>query len=92
MMSGVLLLQFHDDVSDGEAVEWILYDIRWKVALNLPLDYAGFDPSALSVFRTRLVEHNQERIPAPDSSFSKAKIAKASKTTSPIGCHGSILW
>ena len=22
----------------------------------------------------------------------KAKIAKASKTTSPIGCHGSILW
>jgi len=61
MMSGVLLLQFHDDVSDGEAVEWVLYDMRWKVALNLPLDYAGFDPSSLSVFRTRLVEHNQER-------------------------------
>lgn len=60
MMAGVLL-QFHDDVSDGEAVERVLYDMRWKVALNLPLDYAGFDPSRLSVFRTRLVKHHQER-------------------------------
>jgi hypothetical protein len=61
MMSGVLLLQFYDDVSDGEAVERVRYDLRWKVALNLPLDYEGFDPSSLSVFRTRLVEHHQER-------------------------------
>ena len=61
MMSGVLLLQFYDDVSDGEAVERVLYDMRWKVALNLPLDYADFDPSSLSVFRTRLVKHNKER-------------------------------
>jgi transposase len=61
MMSGVLLLQFHDDVSDGEAVDRVLYDMRWKVALNLPLDYAGFDPSSLSVFRTRLVKHGKER-------------------------------
>ena len=61
LMSGALLLQFYDDVSDGEAVERIRYDLRWKVALNLPLDYEGFDPSSLSVFRTRLVEHHQER-------------------------------
>jgi hypothetical protein len=61
MMSGVLLLQFYDDVSDGEAAERVCYDLRWKVALNLPLDYEGFDPSSLSVFRTRLVEHHQER-------------------------------
>jgi len=61
MMAGVLLLQFHDDVSDGEAVERVLYDMRWKVALNLPLDYAGFDPSSLSVFRSRLIKHHQER-------------------------------
>jgi len=61
MMAGVLLLQFYDDVSDGEAVERVRYDLRWKVALNLPLDYAGFDPSSLSVFRTRLVKHHQER-------------------------------
>ena len=61
LMSGVLLLQFHDDVSDAEAVERGKYDIRWKVALNLPLDFPGFDPSSLSNFRTRLTEHHQER-------------------------------
>jgi len=61
MMAGVLLLQFYDDVSDGEAVERVRYDLRWKVALNLTLDYDGFDPSSLSVFRARLLKHKQER-------------------------------
>lgn len=60
LMAGVMLLQFYDDVSDGEAVERVRYDLRWKVALNLALDYDGFDPSSLSVFRTRLVTHQQE--------------------------------
>jgi hypothetical protein len=32
LMSGVLLLEFYDDVSDGEAVECTQYDLRWKVA------------------------------------------------------------
>jgi hypothetical protein len=40
IMSGALLLQFHDDVSDQEATERILYDLRWKVAL-LAADTAG---------------------------------------------------
>jgi hypothetical protein len=61
LMSGVLLLQFHDDVSDGEAVERAMYDQRWKVALDLPIDYGGFDPSSLSVFRKRCLQHGQER-------------------------------
>lgn len=61
LMSGVTLLQFHDDVSDAEAVARTMFDQRWKVALNLPLDFAGFDPSCLSNFRSRLVEHGQER-------------------------------
>jgi len=61
MMAGALMLQFYDDVSDGEAVERILYDLRWKVALNLPLDYGGFDASSMSVFRARLVKYQQER-------------------------------
>ena len=61
MMSGVVLLQFYDDVSDGEAVERVKFDLRWKVALCLPLDYPGFDPSSLSVFRRRLLEHGKER-------------------------------
>ena len=31
------------------------------MALNLPLDYAGFDPTSLTYFRKRLVENGQER-------------------------------
>lgn len=61
LMCGVLLLQFHDNVSDEEAVERLKYDLRWKIALGLPLDYAGFDPSSLSVFRKRLLDNSQER-------------------------------
>jgi hypothetical protein len=61
LMSGVLLLQFYDDVADGEAVERTKYDLRWKVALDLPLDFPGFDPSSLSVYRKRVIENGQER-------------------------------
>jgi transposase len=61
LMCGVLLLQFYDDVSDGEAVERLKFDLRWKVALGLPLDYLGFDPSSLSVFRGRLLDNGEER-------------------------------
>ena len=61
LMCGVLLLQFYNDVSDAEAVERTLYDLRWKVALDLPLDYSGFDPSSLTNFRRRLLENGQER-------------------------------
>lgn len=61
LMSGTLLLQFHDNVSDGEAVESLKFDMRWKVALGLPLDFEGFDPSSLSVFRQRLLDNGKER-------------------------------
>lgn len=60
-MSGVLLLQFHDDVSDAEAVQRLMFDLRWQVALNLPPDFPGFDPSSLTYFRQRLIEHQKER-------------------------------
>lgn len=61
LLCGVLLLQFHDDVSDEEAVQRLQFDLRWQVALNLPTDYAAFDASSLTHFRQRLVEHRQER-------------------------------
>jgi len=61
LMSGVLLLQFHDDVSDEEAVQRLMFDLRWQVALNLPTDFPGFDPSSLTYFRQRLIEHKKER-------------------------------
>jgi transposase len=61
LLSGVLLLQFYDDASDAEAVDRLLFDLRWKVALGLPLDYQGFDPSSLVYFRKRLLKHGRER-------------------------------
>jgi transposase len=61
LMSGVLLLQFHDDVSDDEAVQRLQFDLRWQVALNLPTDFPGFDASSLTYFRQRLIKHGQER-------------------------------
>jgi len=61
LMSGVMLLQFHDNVSDDEAVQRLQFDLRWKVALRLPLDFEGFDSSSLSVFRSRLRKHGKER-------------------------------
>jgi transposase len=61
LMNGVLLLQFYDDVSDEEAIERLKYDLRWKVALDLALDFSGFHPTSLTKYRNRLVENNQER-------------------------------
>lgn len=61
LLSGVTLLQFYDNVSDEEAVERTRFDLRWKVALNLPLDFAGFDPSTLTNFRKRLIKGKKER-------------------------------
>jgi transposase len=61
LMCGILMLQFHDDVSDEEARDRAKFDRRWQVALDLPLDFPGFDPSSLSNFRKRLVQHGQER-------------------------------
>ena len=61
LLSGITLLQFYDDVSDQEAIARLNFDLRWKVALNLPLDFTPPHPSSLSVFRKRLVDHGQER-------------------------------
>jgi hypothetical protein len=59
--TGILLLQFYDDVSDAEAIARLAFDLRWKVALTLGLDFDPPHSSSLSVFRSRLLEHSQER-------------------------------
>ncbi len=48
-------------MSDAEAIARLNFDLRWKVALNLPLDFVPPNSSSLSVFRSRLVQHGQER-------------------------------
>jgi hypothetical protein len=36
--------------------------LRWKVALDLPLDHPGFYPTSLVRFRARLLLHGKERL------------------------------
>jgi hypothetical protein len=54
-----LFLQNHDNVSDRELVNRIRFDLRYKYALDVPIDYEGFDPSLLTVFRARLLVHEK---------------------------------
>lgn len=61
LMSAVLLLQFYDDTSDAEAIARLSFDLRWKVALTLDLDFDPPHSSSLSIFRGRLLAHGQER-------------------------------
>lgn len=53
----VLAFQALEDLGDRAAAAAVRLRLDWKYALHLPLDYAGFDFSVLSDFRTRLVAH-----------------------------------
>lgn len=62
LLSKVLLLMYHDNVSDREAEERAKYDLRWKVALRLPMHESGFDHTALCRFRARLLVNKKEKL------------------------------
>lgn len=78
-----LLLQNYRSCSDRELVERIRFDLRYKVALAVAVDYPGFDPSLLSVFRARLILHKMERL-AFDNTVKDAKKAGLIGDTQPI--------
>lgn len=63
IIAGTLILQRHDNVSDYEAIERLKYDLRWKYALNLAIDYEGFDRTVLVKFRIKLIAAGLERVP-----------------------------
>jgi DDE family transposase/transposase-like protein DUF772 len=54
VIASVLVLQTLQHLSDGEAMDALRCDIRWKVACGLPIDHPGFHPSTLVVWRNRL--------------------------------------
>src|SRR5215207_1095840 len=56
-----MLLEYHDDCSDAEAEQKMRFDLRWKHALGLGLDEAGFDATVLCRFRRELLERGLER-------------------------------
>jgi hypothetical protein len=55
-MASVLVLQTLHDLSDRETAEAARCDLRWKVAVGMPLDHPGFDASTLVYWRRRLAK------------------------------------
>jgi hypothetical protein len=61
-LAKVLLLQHRTGASDEQAMEAVAWDLRWKIALGLPVDHAGWHPTSLTYFRARLLLHDKERL------------------------------
>lgn len=61
-LAKILLLAYREGVSDEQAMERLRYDLRWKVALEVPLDHPGYHPTSLVKFRARLLLHGLERL------------------------------
>jgi transposase len=62
LLAKVLLLAYRDGLSDERAMEAVRFDLRWKVALDLPIDHPGFHPTSLVRYRARLLLHGKERL------------------------------
>src|SRR5918996_2334162 len=62
LLAKVLLLAYREGLSDERAMEAVRFDLRWRVALTLPIDHPGFHPTSLVKFRARLLLHGKERI------------------------------
>lgn len=62
LLAKVLLLAYRDGVSDQRAMEAVRFDLRWKIALDLPIDHPGFHSTSLVRFRARLLLHGKERL------------------------------
>jgi transposase len=62
LLAKVLLLAYRNGLSDRRAMEALRFDLRWKVALDLPIDHPGFHPTSLVKFRARLLLHGTERV------------------------------
>lgn len=61
-LAKVLLLQYRSGASDEQAMECVAWDLRWKIALGLPVDHQGWHPTSLTKFRARLLLHELERV------------------------------
>ena len=80
LLASVTVLQYAEGLSDRQAAEAVRSRIDWKYLLGMPLDYAGFDQSALSEFRARLVKAGEsERLFEQPLSWLKAQGAVKGK-------------
>ena len=67
LLAKVLLLQYRCGLSDEQAMESVAWDLRWKVALGLPVDHRGWHPTSLTKYRARLLLHGKERLALENS-------------------------
>ena len=61
-LAKVLLLQYRCGLSDEQAMEAVVWDLRWKSTLGLPVDHKGWHPTSLTKFRARVLLHGKERL------------------------------
>jgi len=66
--ASVLVLQALHALSDREAAEAVMFDLRWKAACGLAVDAAGFHPTTLTYWRRRLAASGR-----PDRIFEKVR-------------------
>lgn len=62
LLAKVMLLQHRTGASDEQAMECVAWDLRWKIALGLPVDHRGWHPTSLTKYRARLLLHGKERL------------------------------
>ena len=62
LLAMVMLLQHRTGLSDEQAMEAVRWDLRWKIALGLPVDHDGWHPTSLTYFRARLLLHGKEQL------------------------------
>ena len=60
LLATALVLQSYAGVSDEEAKQRAVYDLRWKVALGVELDTRPFAKSTLQEFRAQLIVHQEQ--------------------------------
>ena len=58
----ICVMQYRSNLSDRQVADAVRGRIDWKYALSLPLEDSGFDFSALSEFRKRLIEEGSEEL------------------------------
>jgi hypothetical protein len=62
LLAMVVLLQGYHGISDAEAVEMSVVDLRWQLVLDvLGATKPAFSQGALSGFRARLIQHDMDR-------------------------------
>jgi transposase len=62
LLAKVLLVEYRTGCSDEQAMESIAWNLRWKIALGVPVDHRGFHPTTLTKFHARLLLHGKERL------------------------------